>query len=129
VKTFSLRTIAVASTLLGIPENGAGQESRLSNLALRGTTGDGGVLVAGFNLGPGLETTVLVRAIGPTLGQFGIPNPLLDPKLELYDGNGRSATGSVRELLVHFSRDQGSLWAAICDSRTPVARALRMAFY
>jgi hypothetical protein len=58
-------------------------------ICLRGTAGDGGVLIAGFNLGPGSDTTVLVRAIGPTLGQFGVPNPLLDPKLELYDGNGR----------------------------------------
>jgi hypothetical protein len=31
---------------------------------------------------------VIVRAIGPSLARFGIPNPLLDPTLELHDGNG-----------------------------------------
>jgi hypothetical protein len=31
---------------------------------------------------------VVVRALGPTLTNFGITNPLSDPKLELHDGNG-----------------------------------------
>ena len=29
-----------------------------------------------------------VRALGPSLAQFGVPNPLADPRLGLYDGNG-----------------------------------------
>src|SRR5262249_62182354 len=28
------------------------------------------------------------RALGPELGQFGVPDPLQDPTLELHDGNG-----------------------------------------
>ena len=31
---------------------------------------------------------VIIRAIGPELGQFGVPDPLLDPTLELHDGTG-----------------------------------------
>jgi hypothetical protein len=31
---------------------------------------------------------VIVRAIGPELTPFGIPNPLADPTLELHDGTG-----------------------------------------
>jgi hypothetical protein len=29
-----------------------------------------------------------VRAIGPSLAQYGITNPLADPTLELHNGNG-----------------------------------------
>jgi hypothetical protein len=31
---------------------------------------------------------VVLRAIGPTLASSGIVNPLLDPTIELHDGNG-----------------------------------------
>ena len=31
---------------------------------------------------------MIVRALGPTLGQFGVPNVLADPTLELHDANG-----------------------------------------
>src|SRR5205814_5540281 len=31
---------------------------------------------------------VIIRAIGPELSQYGVPNPLTDPTLELHDGNG-----------------------------------------
>jgi hypothetical protein len=41
-----------------------------------------GVIVRFHNKG------IIVRAIGPTLARFGIANPLPDPMLELYDGNG-----------------------------------------
>ena len=44
------------------------------------------MLTAGFVVrGPGTKT-VLIRAIGPTLGAFGVTNVLADPKLELYRG-------------------------------------------
>jgi len=31
---------------------------------------------------------MVFRALGPSLANFGIANPLLDPTLELYDNNG-----------------------------------------
>jgi hypothetical protein len=31
--------------------------------------------------------TVIIRAIGPTLSQFGVPGALVDPTLDLYQGN------------------------------------------
>jgi len=31
---------------------------------------------------------VIIRAIGPELSQYGVPNPLANPTLELHDGNG-----------------------------------------
>jgi uncharacterized repeat protein (TIGR03803 family) len=62
-------------------------DSRLANISTRGfiDTGDN-ALIGGFICGP--NTTVVVRAIGPSLTQFGIKNALADPMLELRDGNG-----------------------------------------
>ncbi len=62
-------------------------DSQLGNISSRGfvDTGDN-VLFGGFIVGP--NTKVGVRAIGPSLGKFGIANPLQDPTLELHDGNG-----------------------------------------
>ena len=62
-------------------------DSRLANISTRGfvNTGDN-ALIGGFICGP--NTTVAVRAIGPSLTQFGITNALADPMLELRDGNG-----------------------------------------
>ncbi len=62
--------------------------SKLGNISTRGLveTGDN-ILIGGFIAGNGL-TKVLIRAIGPSLANFGITNPLLDPTLELHDNSG-----------------------------------------
>jgi hypothetical protein len=62
--------------------------AKLANIATRGTvlTGDN-VMIGGFIIQGG-ATRVIVRAIGPSLTQFGIPNALTDPTLELRDSNG-----------------------------------------
>jgi hypothetical protein len=56
---------------------------------LRVQTGDqvgiGGFIVTGNAL---FSKRVIVRAIGPSLTRFGIPNPLADPVLELHGQNG-----------------------------------------
>jgi len=64
---------------------------RLSNLSTRGVvqTGDfvmiGGFISAGS---PGTFIQALVRAIGPSLAQFGITDFLADPTLRLVNGDG-----------------------------------------
>jgi hypothetical protein len=47
-------------------------------------------MIGGIIVGPqgAPSGSVLLRAIGPSLSNFGIPNPLADPMLELRDGNG-----------------------------------------
>jgi hypothetical protein len=64
--------------------------SRFGNIATRGfvDTGDN-VMIGGLIIGGGGGNgKVVVRAIGPTLGNFGIAGALQDPTLELHDGNG-----------------------------------------
>lgn len=66
------------------------RSSKLANISTRGfiQTGDN-VMIGGFILGGGTGATrVVVRGIGPSLGAFGIANPLVDPMLELHDANG-----------------------------------------
>jgi hypothetical protein len=65
-------------------------DARLGNISTRGfvRTGDG-VLIGGFIIGGGNgQTSVLLRAIGPSLTTAGIANALADPTLELRNGNG-----------------------------------------
>ncbi len=63
--------------------------STLGNISARGfvQTGDD-VLIAGFIVGNGGSDTVVVRALGPSLADSGVANPLADPVLDIYDANG-----------------------------------------
>jgi hypothetical protein len=64
--------------------------SQLANISTRGFVQTGNnVMIGGFILGGSDEDArVVVRGIGPSLGQFGLSPVLTDPTLELYDGNG-----------------------------------------
>ena len=64
--------------------------SKLANISTRGfvETGDN-VLIGGTIITGNSPTRILFRAIGPSLTDFGVPNALGDPTLELYDGNGQ----------------------------------------
>lgn len=91
--------------------------ARLVNISTRCKVepGDNGALIAGFIIAappeqPGTAQRVVIRAIGPTLGSSGIPNPLLDPTLDLYRGsqlilsndNWTSNPAADRQLLTSY---------------------------
>jgi hypothetical protein len=62
---------------------------RLVNLSVLKDVGTG--LTMGFVTGGAKAKTMLVRAIGPTLGTvFGIGGAMADPKIELFDGSGKT---------------------------------------
>ena len=66
-----------------------GLNSRLGNVSGRGFVGTGdNVLISGFIVGDVGSGTVVVRALGPSLGSFGVSQPLSDPVLTIYDSNG-----------------------------------------
>ena len=65
--------------------------SKLANISTRGFVETGNnVMIGGFIAGhPSNDNvSVIVRAIGPSLAGFGVPNALQDPVLTLYDANG-----------------------------------------
>jgi hypothetical protein len=45
-------------------------------------------MIGGFILGGSNNPHVVLRGIGPSLAQFGVPDVLADPTLELHDSNG-----------------------------------------
>lgn len=77
--------------LVEVYDLAASANSKLANISTRGfvDTGDfvmiGGVIIGGGSAG--VNSKVLVRAIGPSLAGAGVAGPLLDPTLELRDAN------------------------------------------
>src|SRR5215470_15843129 len=64
-------------------------ESQLTNVSTRAFVQTGNdVMIGGFIVQGTQSKTVIVRALGPELVPFGIPNPLADPTLELHDSTG-----------------------------------------
>jgi hypothetical protein len=68
-----------------------GPISTLGNISTRAfvQTGDN-VMIGGFIVQGTEPKRVIIRAIGPELTQYGVPNVLVNPTLELYDGTGVS---------------------------------------
>jgi len=62
--------------------------SRLTNISTRGLVQtNSNVMNAGVIVQTNSQKVIL-RALGPTLASFGVPNPLANPTLELHDANG-----------------------------------------
>lgn len=89
--------IAGTPTLTGFYQRGStfydmigGRENAnndLVNISTRGFVGTGAsVMIAGFIIQPSAKR-VFIRALGPTLGSFGVADALADPQLELYRGS------------------------------------------
>ncbi len=103
--TGTLRLTINGTTTVVEPAN----PGRLGNISTRAQvlTGDS-VMIAGFVIGGTEPMDVLIRAIGPTLGEapFNVSGSLQDPVLELYEGaslvniptNPNTAWGGTVEL-------------------------------
>ena len=60
-----------------------GGTSRLINVSTRGFVPGGGALTPGFVLQGNTTKALVIRAIGPTLGSFGVSGTLADPVMEV----------------------------------------------
>ena len=63
--------------------------AQLGNISTRAfvQTGDN-VMIGGFIVQGTESKRVIMRAIGPELTQYGVPNALANPTLELHNGTG-----------------------------------------
>jgi hypothetical protein len=84
-------TLPQSSQLLVL---GVGPTDRLLNLSTRATVGGSEpAVISGFVVaGPAAGKKLILRAIGPSLGLFGVPNPLRAPVLRIYDAQGQLYT-------------------------------------
>jgi hypothetical protein len=64
-------------------------DSTLENISTRGSVGTAdNVLISGFIVGDVGSSTVIVRALGPSLASHGVSGALSDPVLTIYDSTG-----------------------------------------
>lgn len=75
--------------LIEVYDLDASGSAKVINISTRGfvLTGEN-VMIGGLTITGSDRSQLVVRAIGPSLGAFGIPDPLADPFLEIHDGNG-----------------------------------------
>src|SRR5438132_164337 len=85
----SVVVVKTAPTLIAVYHLTTRTSVVLGNISTRSfvQTGDN-VMIGGFIVQGSGTKRVIIRAIGPELGQFGVPDPLQDPTLELHDGTG-----------------------------------------
>lgn len=82
-------------TGIGVVETyaiGQTSNSKLANFSTRGFVESGDNAMIGGFIATGASSRVLLRAMGPSLRNAGIGNPLQDPTLQLIDGNGATVT-------------------------------------
>lgn len=66
------------------------QISRPINVSTRANTQSGnGSLIGGFVIAGSRDRRVLLRAIGPSLGGFGVSGALVDPTLDVFNASGQ----------------------------------------
>jgi uncharacterized protein YkwD len=92
--TTSQRTVAVANSLNAKADYvAAAVPAVLANISTRlRMQNSGDVLIGGLIAQGTVGKKVVIRAIGPTLTDFGLPGALPDPTLELFQGNTSIAT-------------------------------------
>jgi hypothetical protein len=97
VTTATLLSVAYSSTLSKFVIVGTGgtiitsstPPTSFINVATRGTVVTSDPLIGGFVISGNAQKKVLIRGVGPTLGQFGVGNVLADPVITLYDKNNK----------------------------------------
>ena len=63
--------------------------TKVVNISTRGFVLPGeDAMIGGFIVTGNDPALLVIRAIGPSLGALGVPEPLADPFLEIHDGNG-----------------------------------------
>ena len=85
-----------------LAQGGSGQVFRVSavasqplNISVRSRVGTGNdVMISGFIITGGSAKKVILRALGPSLQQANVPDPLLDPFLELRAGDSTLITSN-----------------------------------
>lgn len=68
--------------------------SRIANISTRGQIGAGESLIAGFVVAGDQRKRLLIRAVGPTLANFGLAGVLPDPRIDVLSGTTSVASNN-----------------------------------
>ena len=99
--------------------------SKLGNISTRALVQTGNnVMIGGFIITGAGQKRVIVRAIGPSLAQHGITNPLRDPTLELHNGNGAAIAFSDNWKDTQEAQIQATGLAPTNDKESAIVRTL-----
>lgn len=134
------RTGSPGVSLIEIYDAGGTSDVKMTNLSVRGWVGtDGNVLISGLVVSGDNRKRFLIRAVGPTLGLFGVGGVLADPKIEVLSGSdvirsnddwnlGVSSgdVAAVTEQLGAFTLVSGSKDAGLVVSLEPGAYTVRV---
>ncbi len=107
-----------------------GGNSRLVNVSTRGFVPAGGTLTPGFVLQGTPTKTVVIRAVGPTLGAFGVGGTLADPVMDVIPLGASAAVatndnwGGGSALIAAFSRVGAFPLATVSSTDASVATSL-----
>jgi len=96
----------------GIPAANTTSPVRFINMSTRGTVGPSTPMIAGFVITGSVSQTVLVRAVGPTLQQYGVPQPLVSPQLDLVGLAGAHLASSADGINTTNVQSAGALVGA-----------------
>ncbi|HEX2101363.1 MAG TPA: hypothetical protein VHF69_11895 [Candidatus Synoicihabitans sp.] len=113
-----------------VPEVIAGSTGKPINISTRGLVGTGDqVLIGGFVVGGTQRQTLLIRAVGPTIGAapYNVSGVLADPTIELYQGqtlittndNHPAAAAAISARAGAFPLPAGSADAVIVANLDP----------
>jgi hypothetical protein len=127
--TYTVAISNAAGTTISDPAVVTVNWARLTNLSVRTGAGAGAqTLIAGFVVSGTGSKNVLVRAVGPTLSQFGVPGALANPRLDLFQAAslqlGNDNWGGSPALIEAFLRTGAfSLPAASLDAASTTTLA------
>ena len=112
------------------------ETDRIINLSSRATAGKGRTFISGFVISGASAKRVLIRAVGPTLTRFGLPRPLANPKLTVYNSERKvilenddwvsSETAAAMAQVGAFGLIDGSKDAAILATLEPGAYTIHV---
>ena len=132
VMTSAARTLESTAAILTVATD---EMSRLSNFSARAYVPAGGDFTVGFAIRSAAEKSVLLRAIGPTLGSFGVTGALADPKLDVLPAGASVGTAASNDdwgggaTLANAFASVGAFPLAFASKDAAVARTLAMGGY
>ena len=134
-RTIQARGTGAGVLLVEAYDLGTGNTPRMINVSARNRVGTGDdILIAGFNVAGTGTKQLLIRAVGPTLADFGVTGTLVDPVLEVYSGttkiadndNWAASLAPTFTAVGAFGLTAGSRDAALVTSLTPGAYTVQV---